>query len=182
MTRWASVEDLPPAMREQARVQIEGREPTYRVRDIVSPAILAEARDNAARDTRRRGVTVHPAGLVTLGPEVLAAIEERKSKPRKYRNEPIIVDGYRFDSKLEARYYGEVKLRQRAGYVAWFIRQVRFDLPGRVIYRADFLEVLAEGRVVVTDCKGRDTQSSINKRKQVYALYGVQVQLWTGRS
>jgi hypothetical protein len=99
-------------------------------------------------------------------------------KPRKYRNEPVVVDGIRFDSKLEARYYEQLKLRRAAGEVAWFIRQPRFDLPGGVVYRADFLAVLAAGGVEVVDTKGQDTRESITKRKQVKHLYGVDVIVW----
>lgn len=100
------------------------------------------------------------------------------AKPRKYRNEPVVVDGIRFDSKLEARYYEQLKLRRAAGEVAWFIRQPRFDLPGGVVYRADFLAVLAAGGVEVVDTKGQDTRESINKRKQAKHLYGVDVIVW----
>lgn len=99
------------------------------------------------------------------------------AKPRKYRNEPVVVDGIRFDSKLEARYYEQLKLRRAAGEVAWFTRQVPFYLPGGVVYRADFLVALAAGGVDVVDTKGVDTKESRNKRRQVKAIYGVDVRL-----
>jgi hypothetical protein len=35
----------------------------------------------------------------------------KPKKPRKYRNEPVVVDGIRFDSKREAAYYGELGIR-----------------------------------------------------------------------
>lgn len=97
---------------------------------------------------------------------------------RKYRNVPVTVCGERFDSKLEARCYMELVMEQQAGRVLWFLRQVPFVLEGRVVYRCDFLVVRPEG-VQVIDAKGRDTQASRNKRKQVKARYGVEVQLWT---
>lgn len=99
---------------------------------------------------------------------------------RKYRNEPVWEDGQRFDSKLELRYYRELKLRRAAGEVLWFTRQVPFILEGGVRYRADFLVRLTAGGVDVVDCKGEDTQESINKRKQVKARYGVDVLVWRG--
>lgn len=98
-------------------------------------------------------------------------------KRRKYRNVPVEIDGQRFDSKLEGRCYEWLKLRRQAQDVRWFIRQVPFRLPGGVVYRADFLAVTRD-RVEVIDAKGKDTRESINKRKQVLELYGVDVMLW----
>ena len=125
--------------------------------------------------------------------------ENSKSAPRetsvkdrvsKYRNQPAVVDGIRFPSKLEARCYEWHKARAAAGEIAWFTRQVPFTLEGGVVYRADFLAVLAPGAaapldwaavVEVTDAKGRLTSECRNKLKQVYARYGVRVRLWPPR-
>jgi hypothetical protein len=103
------------------------------------------------------------------------------AKPRKYRNEPVVVDGIRFDSKLEARYYEQLKLRRAAGEVLWFLRQPCFVLEGGVRYRADFLVVLAAGGVEVVDCKGFVTEACANKLKQVRARYGFEVKLWPSK-
>lgn len=102
-------------------------------------------------------------------------------KPAKYRNVKVTIDGIKFDSKLEGRCYEWLKLRQLAGDVRWFIRQVPFGLEGGVTYRADFLAVTWHD-VEVIDAKGRDTPESKNKRKQVLARYGVEVQLWTDKA
>lgn len=107
-----------------------------------------------------------------------AQLAELQAKPRKYRNAQCVVDGQRFDSILEARCYEHLKLQQLAGAVQWFIRQVPFRLEGGVIYRADFLVVRASGAIDVIDAKGYDTQASRNKRKQVRARYGKEIQLW----
>jgi hypothetical protein len=101
-------------------------------------------------------------------------------KPNKYRNQPTVEDGQRFDSKLEARCYRELKLRQAAGEVLWFIRQPTFLLEGEVRYRADFLAVLTAGGVEVIDAKGLITAECRNKMRQVKARYGVEVKLWKG--
>jgi hypothetical protein len=98
----------------------------------------------------------------------------------KYGNQPTVIDGQRFDSKLEGRYYQDLKHLRRAGLVKWFTRQVPFILPGGVRYRVDFLVVYPDG-IEVIDCKGRDTQESRNKRRQVRELYGVEVKLWPAR-
>ena len=91
-------------------------------------------------------------------------------------------DGERFDSKLELRYYRELKLRHAAREVLWWTRQVPFILEGGVRYRCDFLVVLAAGGVEVVDCKGHDTRGSLNKRRQVKARYGINVLLWPSRT
>ena len=106
-------------------------------------------------------------------------IHVKQSWPfRKYRNVPTVVDGMRFDSKAEARRYGELKLLRAAGEVVWFTRQVPFHLPGGIRYVADFLVVWADGRQPsVEDVKGVLTRVSANKIKQVRALYGVEVQI-----
>ena len=99
------------------------------------------------------------------------------AKPRKYRNTPTIyksIQGFerRYDSKKEAAFaFG---LDHTEG---WWIPQVPFPLPGGVTYRADFMHVGADGKPRFYDVKGRDTQASINKRKQVFALYGITVEL-----
>ncbi len=66
-------------------------------------------------------------------------------KPRKYRNMPVVVDGIRFDSKLEARCYQELLLRKAAGDIWLLLRQVPFALEGGVVYRCDFFTVSRAG-------------------------------------
>ena len=80
-------------------------------------------------------------------------------------------DGIKFDSKKEAKYYLELKLRKKAGQVIQFLRQVPFHLPGNVIYKVDFLEFHADGTVHFVDVKGMQTKEFIIKRKVVEYLY-----------
>lgn len=120
---------------------------------------------------------VSPLGVVGASRSTTAQIQ----KPSKYRSQKCVVDGIRFDSKLESRCYLGLKLRKAAGDVLWFVRQIRFELEGGVSYRADFLAVKPAG-VEVIDAKGRDTRESANKRKQVKARYGVEVILWTDKA
>lgn len=113
-----------------------------------------------------------------LSPSSLHRAREALKRERKYGNQPIVIDGERFDSKLEWRCCEWLRVRERERQVLWFTRQVPFRLEGGVVYRADFLAVLAAGGVEVIDAKGRDTRESRNKRKQVKARYGFEVMLW----
>lgn len=47
---------------------------------------------------------------------------------RKFRNQPIVVDGVRFDSKGEARRWAELQLLERAGEIRGLERQKRIKL------------------------------------------------------
>lgn len=98
----------------------------------------------------------------------------------KYNAKEEWKDGIRFSSKLEARCYEWLKLRQAAGEVLWFVRQVPFDLGGGVKHRVDFLAVLAIG-VELIEAKGRDLPEGKVRRKLVEARYGVKIQLWSGK-
>lgn len=95
----------------------------------------------------------------------------------KYRNQPVIVDGIRFDSKAEARYYSQLKIRKLAGDIKFFLRQVPFDLPGGVKYRLDFMVFENDDTVRCVDVKGTQTQMFKLKKKQVESLYPVEIEL-----
>ena len=103
-------------------------------------------------------------------------------KPRKYRNTPTIyksIQGFerRYDSKKEATHAAHLDHLIKCGPVSWWLPQVSIPLPGGVIYRADFLVMWRASGPSFVDVKGRDTQASINKRKQVKALYGITVEI-----
>lgn len=99
----------------------------------------------------------------------------------KYGNEKTVVDGNRFDSKKEARVYGELKLRERAGEISELELQKKYPLEvnGQLIcnYIADFVYQV-NGVVVVVDVK-----SAITRKNPVYrikvklmkAIYGIQI-------
>lgn len=99
-----------------------------------------------------------------------------KKKPSKYRAIKTEVDGINFDSKKEARYYGELKLRIRAGEVKYFHMQVPIMLPGNVKYRVDFQEFHSDGSIHYVDVKGVETAVFKMKKKQVEALYPITIE------
>jgi len=113
-------------------------------------------------------------------------------------------DGIQFDSQLEMRRYKELKLLKAAGEIKYFLRQVPFHLPGGITARIDFMVVhwirtgtadadvnpIGWCAIVYEDCKapagkrskGRYNDADrvgVNKRKQIKALYGVEVKLVT---
>ena len=101
--------------------------------------------------------------------------------PSKMRNVPTECDGFRFDSKLEARLYANLKLLRTAGEVTMFLRQVPFHLPGGTIYRVDFQVFYRDGSVRHLDAKGRETEAFKIKRREVEASYPVTIELWKGK-
>jgi hypothetical protein len=101
----------------------------------------------------------------------------KEEKKQKYSAQAGRIDGIRFDSKKEGRYYQELKLRVKAGEVLYFLRQVPFDLPGNVKYRVDFQEFHADGSVHYVDVKGVKTKDFVMKKKQVEALYPVKIEI-----
>jgi len=94
----------------------------------------------------------------------------------KYHAKPTTCDGIRFASKKEAAFYEQLKLRQKAGDVVMFLRQVPFDLPGGVKYRADFLVFYNDGSCAVIDVKGHRTSEYKAKKRMVEALYPVTIE------
>lgn len=118
----------------------------------------------------------------------LSAAEARNTgilKPKKrakYGAKRMYVDGVWFDSIAEAKFYGGLRDRQKAGEVGAILRQPEFPLVvnGIVIakYRADFQffdRIAGHDRTV--DVKGFDTPLSRLKRKHVKAQYGIDVEV-----
>lgn len=113
-------------------------------------------------------------------------------KPSKYRNVRVEVDGITFDSKREAAYWQELKLREKAGEITDVQRQVPFDLhcPGphgssfviaRFIADFTFRDVDPEGdfgRRHVADVKGgKVTQMFALKAKWMNLEYGIDIEV-----
>lgn len=84
---------------------------------------------------------------------------------RKYHNTKTVLDGIKFDSKLEAERYAQLKILERAGAIKGLELQPSFELlPSfrkngktwrKTVYKADFRYILAEGdRIIIEDVKG----------------------------
>lgn len=92
----------------------------------------------------------------------------------KYGAKKTEVDGIVFDSKAEARRWGELKLLARAGEIFELNRQVPYSLMvngAKVgVYRADFVYVDRGENVVIEDCKGFKTPEYKLKAKIMAAM------------
>lgn len=99
----------------------------------------------------------------------------------KYLNKPCEHDGIKFASKLEASYYQRLKYLKESGEVLFFLLQVPFILPGNIRYRCDFQIFWTDGHITFVDTKAYDTPVSMNKIKQVEALYPVEIEIYSGK-
>ena len=108
-------------------------------------------------------------------------------KKSKFHNEPVTVDGVRYDSRNEARRHAFLKLMERAGEITNLRYHVPFTLipkgsveiirmpDGKEIetkkydrkhwYEADFVYTTKSGEIVVEDFKGFETESFKQKRE-----------------
>ena len=121
----------------------------------------------------------------------------------KYGNKKVIVNGITFDSKREARRYGELLFLEKCGAISDLKRQVTYELvptqkekstkvykkgrkkgqpiEGKVIekavtYIADFVYTdTATGKTVVEDSKGMRTRDYIIKRKLMLFIHDIKI-------
>ena len=97
-------------------------------------------------------------------------------KPRnKFNAIKTVVDGITFASKAEAEYYRQLKNSQSIGTISYFLRQVPFTLPGGTRYIVDFMIVHRNGTISYVDVKGQTLASFVRSKKQVEALYPVEI-------
>ena len=103
----------------------------------------------------------------------------------KYRAVKTVVDGIRFDSKLEARRWRELVLLQEAGAISLLQRQAKWPIwwDSHLIctYVADFTYRRTNGEYVVEDAKGMRTATYNLKKKLMLAAYGISIQEWPAR-
>ena len=97
----------------------------------------------------------------------------------KYGNKKCVVDGIKFDSVKEARYYCELKVLRLAGEVLEFAVQPAFPIVVNkkkiCTYRADFRVKYSSGLTEFVDVKGFKTPVYRLKKKLVEAIYGIEI-------
>ena len=104
------------------------------------------------------------------------------SAPRKYRNEPTVVDNIRFDSKAEAKRYNELKQLERAGAIRDLTLQPKFIFEHGGVrigsYKADFRYLLPHSPVlIVEDVKSpaSKTQAYRLRKRMMLAFHGIEI-------
>jgi gp72 family protein len=107
--------------------------------------------------------------------------EENPEKKSKYSSAKTDIDGIRFDSKKEAEFYAELKLREKVGEISHlrlqprYLLQEAFKHEGKqyreIEYVADF-EYIENGVTVVVDVKGFRTAIYMLKKKLFLYKYG----------
>lgn len=117
-------------------------------------------------------IKVKPAELSKLMKQMGGSSQKKKSK---YNATKTKVDDITFDSKAEAIRYELNKLRIQSEELSYQLLQVPFRLPGGTKYVCDFLEVHPCGRVEYVDVKGKVTATFKKNKKQVEALYPVEI-------
>lgn len=115
--------------------------------------------------------------------EELVGADESEKKS-KYSSAKTDVDGIRFDSKKEAEFYAELKLREKVGEISHlrlqprYLLQEAFKHDGKqyreIEYIADF-EYIENGVTVVIDVKGFRTAVYMLKKKLFLCKYGDKV-------
>lgn len=101
----------------------------------------------------------------------------------KYKAVKTTVDGITFDSKKEAKRYGELKLLEKAGQISHLRLQHKWPLEinGFLIctYKCDFYyhEHFKDGGwdEVVEDVKGMKTPIYKLKKKLMKAIHGIEI-------
>jgi hypothetical protein len=81
-------------------------------------------------------------------------IRHNLKRRNKYNAQPTEVDGYRFDSKAEAKWFRYFQQEEKEGRVEEILRQTAFHLAPGVIYKMDFVVFYADGSVEAVEVKG----------------------------
>lgn len=113
---------------------------------------------------------------LTREPPPMPAVKPRKAP--KYRNEPTVVDGITFPSRLEADVYVHLNARELAGEIRELRRQAPFAIVINGIHVCDYVADFVfkeKRRTVVVDAKGVKTAIYRLKRKLMAAVHKVEV-------
>lgn len=108
----------------------------------------------------------------------------------KFKAKKTSVNGITFDSKAEARRYGDLSMLEKAGHIKDLKLQVPYILAPRVKfdgsprakpalkYVADFAYTECDtGRAIVEDCKGVLTEGFQIKRHLMLSVHGIDVRI-----
>ena len=109
--------------------------------------------------------------------ELPTVVEEKDNPNKKYGAKKCVINGFKFDSVMEGRYYVYLLHLIQKGIIKSFERQVTFvlqdkyrdEFTGKMIpaikYVADFVLVMPDDAEVVIDVKGTETADFRLKQK-----------------
>lgn len=93
----------------------------------------------------------------------------------KYGNKNVVIDGHKFDSIAESKYYQQLKWLKQAEQIKDFKLQPRFLLQDsfkkdgrtfrKIEYVADFEIHNIDGSIEIVDVKGHETKEFLLKKK-----------------
>lgn len=96
-------------------------------------------------------------------------------KRSKYGNVKTEYNGQVYDSKREANYAKILDIQKHSGKIKGYLRQVRFPLPGNIVYTCDFLIFYTYMGYEVVDVKGFKTKEYKLKKKLMKEFYGIEI-------
>ncbi len=106
---------------------------------------------------------------------------EKPVRARKYRNEPVVINGVRFDSKKEHRRFCDLKMLELAGKIhdLQVHPQYVFEHNGVRIgsFKPDF-RYIVDGQIVIEDVKSPSTRSETSyrlRKKMLKAFFDLDV-------
>jgi hypothetical protein len=87
------------------------------------------------------------------------------------------MDGHNFPSLAEANYFKALQRMVQIGEIKFFLRQVPLHLPAGIKLVIDFVLFYADEKVRFVDVKGMETNIWKLKKKQVEALYPINIEI-----
>lgn len=100
-----------------------------------------------------------------------------KGLPYKFKNKPVVYNGVRYTSKLEASYAEKLDQWIKDGYVKFYLEQVPIRLPGGTKYIVDFVVFYTDDTLRFIDTKGMETDIFKIKKREVEAIYPFEIEV-----
>ena len=95
----------------------------------------------------------------------------------KFNAKKVELDGRKFASKLESKFYSNLNLRKKSGEIVFFLEQVPIRLPGGTKYVVDFMIFYDDGNIRFIDVKGVETDAFKIKKREVEAIYPFEIEI-----
>jgi hypothetical protein len=110
--------------------------------------------------------------FMKLNPELRGSVDSTPTPASKYHNVKTEACGLKFDSGKEAAHCATLILLEKQYEIFCLQFQVRFPLPGGIIYIADAVYLDKQLWPHVVDCKGFKTKEYKMKRRLFRETYG----------